>query len=179
MEKCIIDLLSSVSQVNPKYFNAIGTRVDLTRYEQIIENTFTAELYHCYRNIMDLSSNNNYYNNLILHFDISKFGGNMRPDLVLHNAQDNRIIQKMFVEVKANPTINLDNDYSKIYRAIVELDFQNVVLVTIDRNINTVENEIQNYFNQNNRVQNIINRVALINILNNGDMTNYEIKNLN
>lgn len=179
MEKCIIDLLSSISQVSPRYFNAIGTRTNSTRYQQIIENTFTAELYHCYRNTMDLSNNNNYYNDLILHFDISKFGGNMRPDLVLHNAQENRDNQKMFVEVKANPNINLDNDYSKIYRAIVELDFQNVILITINRNINTVENEIRNYFNHNNRIQNIINRVVLINILSNGGITNYEIKNLN
>ena len=63
MDKCVIDLLSAVTQVNHRYFSATGTRQDQTQYPQVTENSFTAELYHRFSNLMELSINRTYYDN--------------------------------------------------------------------------------------------------------------------
>ena len=147
MEQCLRDLLKAVSYVHPKYYKTSSMHFmpkegalileDQEEYNinrakivmQACENSFTAELYHQYRNIIDdqlnytwlkrrASSrdyyfnniwNESYYNNLYLNFDINKMfhytdpdSRFCRPDLVLHGGQDNMSIQKMIIEVKAS-----------------------------------------------------------------------------
>lgn len=144
MDKCVIDLLSAVTQVNSRYFNAIGTREDQTQYNQVTENPFTAELYHRFKNIIEVPVNANYYNNLILHFDITKLSVGMRPDLVLHQAQENRNDQRMFIEVKTDATINLSADFNKLIEATNSyLNFRNVVMITVNRRFNDMLNLIR------------------------------------
>lgn len=178
MEKCVIDLLSAVTQVSLRYAFADGTRIDGTQYPQFIENSFTAELYHNYRNIIEMPANREYYNNLIFHFDITKFGGGMRPDLVLHEAQENRNNQKMFIEVKTNPTVNLNQDYSKLKRAITELEFENAVLVTFNRDMNRLKDDVFCYLGEQNTPRHLFHNVSLINVVTNDDKVQYQIESI-
>jgi hypothetical protein len=134
MEKCVVDLFSATTQIKPDYFRALGTRFDQTQYPQNIEQSFSAELYHRFKLIMDLPVNSSYYNNLMLNFDITKAAVDSRPDLVLHENQANRNNQKMFVEVKTNPEADLSGDFSKLIMATDNyLSFNNSVLIVVNR----------------------------------------------
>lgn len=146
MDKCVIDLFASVSQIDCRYFNAIGTRNNLTQYSQVIENSFTAELYHRFKSICEQAINSAYYNNLILHFDINKMGGDLRPDLVLHQAQENRENQLMFIEVKTDPNANLNNDFQKLEYAIRNLEFKNAVIVIVNRSFSATKQLVSEHF---------------------------------
>jgi hypothetical protein len=146
MEKCIVDLFSSVTQIDRRYFNAIGTRQNGTQYPQVIENSFTAELYHRFKSISELTINCAYYDNLILHFDISKYAGDLRPDLVLHQAQENRLNQKMYIEVKTDCDANLANDFDKLLYAIRDLEFKNAVMVLVNRPFASSKEIVSNAF---------------------------------
>lgn len=147
MEKCIVDLYSAVAQIDRRYFNDIGTRANQTQYQQNTENPFSAELYHRFKTITELPLNLYYYNNLILQFDITKASVDMRPDLVLHEAQANRNIQKMFIEVKTNPNVNLEDDFQKLITATEEyLHFDNAVIIVINRPFTNTKQLISNYF---------------------------------
>lgn len=134
MEKCVIDLLSAVSQIKSDYFSAIGTREDQTQYPQCIEQSFNAELYYRFKAIMEMPVNTGYYQNLILNFDITKAAVESRPDLVLHENQANRNNQKMFIEVKTDANVDLSNDFNKLIMATdTYLNFKNAVLVVVNR----------------------------------------------
>lgn len=134
MEKCIVDLFSSVSQINHRYYSDTGTRANQIQYIQNTENPFTAELYYRYRALMEQPVNLDYYNNLIFQFDITKASVGMRPDLVLHEAQANRNNQKMFVEVKTDPNVDLNEDFAKLVIATDEyLNFQTAVTIIANR----------------------------------------------
>lgn len=146
MEKCIVDLFSSVAQIDHRYYRAIGTRRNRSNYSQDIENAFSAELYHRYKSLSELPINSTYYQNLILHFDISKYGGDLRPDIVLHQAQENRDNQKLFIEVKTDSTADLQNDFDKLLFAIRELEFKNAVLVIVNRPFNISKDLVSNTF---------------------------------
>lgn len=148
MEKCIADLFSAVAQVDKRYFNAIGTRRNRTQYPQAIENSFSAELYHRFKNIAELNINSSYYQNLIMHFDISKYGGGLRPDIVLHEAQENRNDQRMFIEVKTDSSADLQNDFDKLLNAIRDLDFKIAVIVIANRPYNVSKELVSNRFRQ-------------------------------
>lgn len=146
MEKCIIDLFSSITQIDSKYYKAIGTRHDGTTYPQVIENSFTAELYHRFKTIMEQGINIDYYNNLVLHFDIGKYAGEIRPDLVLHEAQENRNNQKMYLEVKTDSAANLQGDFDKLLYAIRDLEFKSAVLIVANRNFKETKELVSNNF---------------------------------
>jgi hypothetical protein len=118
MEKHLNDILLAVKSVNKeKYIDIIGTHGDNTEYEQIAENSFTAELYHQFRIIMDSPGSERYYRDLILNFDINKERHSRRPDLVLHRAQSNMDDQRMYIEVKTNPHAGLSDDLEKLFYA--------------------------------------------------------------
>ncbi len=149
MEKCIVDLFSAVGQIKHRYFSDIGTRADQTQYNQHTENPFTAELYFRFRSIMEDPINLEYYNDLIFQFDITKAAVGMRPDLVLHEAQQNRNNQKMFVEVKTDPTAELNEDFKKLIIATDEyLNFQTAVIVIANRPFSVTKPLVTNYFKQ-------------------------------
>jgi hypothetical protein len=70
----------------------------------------------------------------------------MRPDLVLHEAQENRNNQKMFIEVKTDPSVNLTDDFTKLITATdTYLNFQNVVMVTVNRRFSDMLNLIRQH----------------------------------
>ncbi|NEW77998.1 MAG: hypothetical protein GZ086_00935 [Gelidibacter sp.] len=146
MEKCIIDLICATTQITPVHFRAIGTRENHSQYDQNIEQSFSAELFHRFKSLIELPANTNYYNNLILHFDITKLSVGSRPDLVLHESQANRNNQKMFIEVKTDPKANLTDDFNKLIMSTAEyLNFQNSVLIVVNRSFEETHNLIKNH----------------------------------
>lgn len=155
MEKCLVDLYSAVTQIDSRYFRSVGTRENGEQYVQDIETSFSTELYHRFKNIMELQINATYYRDLILHYDITKLAINGRPDIVLHRGQDDREDQRMFVEVKTNPNANLDVDFRKLKQATDDyFQFKTVVLVVANRTLQNLSNQIiQNFqdFDQNRK----------------------------
>ena len=139
MEKCIVDLFSAVTQIDRRYFSAIGRRANREPYPQLTEASFSAELFHRFKNIIELPINSEYYNNLILHYDITKGHMNGRPDLVLHQAQENTNDQRLLIEVKTDAGADLIDDLNKLITATDNyLHFDNVALIIVNRQfINT------------------------------------------
>lgn len=165
MDKCVIDLLSAVTHINSRYFNSLGTRENQIQYPQVIENSFSTELYHRFKNIIETPINFQYYDNLILHFDITKLAVGMRPDLVLHQAQENRNNQKMFIEVKTDATVNLTDDFNKLITATdTYLNFQNVVMITANRRFSNLLNLIRQHNQFFEIDENRANRIYFINV---------------
>jgi hypothetical protein len=166
MEKCLVDLYSAATQISPRYFRAIGTRVDQTQYPQNIEQSFSAELYHRFKSIMEIPSNVEYYDNLILQFDITKLAVNSRPDLVLHEDQENVNNQKMYIEVKSDPSASLTNDFDKLIMATDTnyLNFENVVLIVVNRPFNSTLQAIYDHANFINLDQERKRRIFIVNI---------------
>ena len=149
MEKCVIDLFCAVTQINSRYYNTIGVRQNQTNYPQETEQSFSAELFHRFKSIIELPVNSEYYRNLILHFDITKAAVQMRPDMVLHENQENRNNQKMFIEVKTDSGVDLNVDFNKIKVATEEyLHFQNVVMIIANRSFEDTLEEMIVYFNE-------------------------------
>jgi len=149
MEKCIIDLLCAVTQIDRRYYSAIGTRVDRTQYPQETEASFTAELFHRFKNIIEMPINCNYYDNLILHYDITKAAINGRPDLVLHQSQENTNVQKMFIEVKTSSNVNLEDDFQKLITATESfLNFENAIIIIANRKFDLTKQLVSSYFRQ-------------------------------
>lgn len=178
MDKCVIDLLSAVTQINSRYFGATGTRENGEQYQQVTENTFTTELYHRFKNVIETPVNFEYYDNLILQFDITKLSIGMRPDLVLHEDQGNRNNQKMFIEVKTDPTVNLTNDFNKLILATDNyLNFQNVVMITVNRKFSDLLDSIRlhhDFFQIGERAK----RIYFINIGTSNVSPEYDIYSL-
>jgi hypothetical protein len=80
MEKCVEDLKLAVSRISDRYYETTGRRQNNETYDQQIEMSFSAELYHHFRTIMDHGDNHYHYTGLILNFDINKQAVGMRPD---------------------------------------------------------------------------------------------------
>lgn len=146
MEKCIADLYSAVTQISVRYFGAVGTREDHTQYNQQTEQSFTAELFHRFKSIMEQPINQEYYDNLFLNFDIGKQAFGIRPDLVLHNDQGNRDNQKVFIEVKTDPDANLTDDFTKLIRASTEFGFHNSVLIVVNKTFQETLEAMKNHY---------------------------------
>ncbi len=179
MDKCVIDLLSAVTQVNHRYFSATGTRQDQTQYTQITENSFTAELYHRFSNLMELSINKTYYDNLFFQFDITKMAYGIRPDLVLHEAQENRNNQKMFIEVKTDSNADLTDDFNKLINATDNyLRFENVVMITVNRKYGELLNLIRQHYDFFNLEDSRKDRIYFINVDTTNDEPQYDIFSL-
>lgn len=179
MDKCVIDLLSAVTQIIPRYFNALGTRENGEQYGQVTENPFTAELYHRFKNIIETHINFQYYDNLILHFDITKLSVGMRPDLVLHEAQENRNVQKMFIEVKTDPAVNLTDDFNKLITATdTYLHFENAVLITVNRRFRDLLNLIRQHKAFFELEETRAKRIFFINVDSSNPQAEYDIYSL-
>ncbi|MFP5470015.1 MAG: hypothetical protein ACLGGV_00310 [Bacteroidia bacterium] len=151
MEKSVLDLAFAFTQVRSVYYQgeAIGYRGGL--YNQNTELSFCAELYHQFRLIMS-KDHSAYYRRTILQFDINKqlSDHNIKPDLVLHNGQNNRSNQNLYVEVKTNPESSLNEDLSKIITAVDgDLQFRNAVIIVVNRDLNVTINEIRSYIRLN------------------------------
>jgi len=179
MEKCVIDLFSAITQVSPLYFNAIGTRYNEEQYHQVTENPFTAELYHRFKYLTEQKINEQYYINLILHFDITKASVNRRPDLVLHQGQENRNDQRMFIEIKTDANVSLTDDFNKLIQATDEyLNFKNVVMITVNRKFSDLLNLITVHSEFFNLQVERANRIYFFNIDSSQELPQYEIYSL-
>ena len=152
MEKCVIDLLAAISQIESTYISIIGYNSNDLRYQQAAENAFTAELYHQYKSII-VNDKTDYYNNLQLHYDLTKmrFDGR-RPDLVLHKSPDSRDIQKLYIEIKTSAsTNNYISDFEKILLATepnngeTHLGFVNASFISVKTNIESVYQKIREF----------------------------------
>ncbi len=102
MNKYLRDLSKSFKKVDVDLFQHQALNTEGFLYEQKAENNFTSELKHHFRNLMELPENRDIYSGLICHFDIYKslLGVPVRPDLVLHAAQENHTKQEIYIEVK-------------------------------------------------------------------------------
>lgn len=158
MNEYLQDLLEAFSKVNQRYYFAEVFR-DIDNYchnqEAVIqstENSFSAETFRHWRNIMELETKVKQYNSLALDFDIRKdwFDENIitnrqqsfRPDLTLHRSQvdwqpEN---QKLYVEVKTSQKPYVKDDIQKLANAIYRLHFERGVFISVNSNY---ENLIQ------------------------------------
>jgi len=179
MNKCLVDIMSAVTSIDSGYFKARGTRLNETQYDQHIEQSFSAELFHQFRCIMEKTVNLGYYENLVLHFDITKLSVDSRPDLVLHESQSNRNNQQMFIEVKTDPRADLTNDFNKLIMATEDyLNFKNSVMIIVNRPFSETHRLILNHNNFRNIHQNQKDRIFIVNVFdNNGDLE-YDLYNI-
>ncbi len=175
MEKCIVDLLFAITQVKPNYFRTVGMRNDRTRYSQNIEQSFNAELYHRFKNLMEFPINKEYYDRLTLNFDILKSSVESRPDIVLHESQSNRNDQRMFIEVKTNQRAILDNDFDKMITAIEVLDFKNAVLVVVNRRFESILRTVRTYQKFQDLIQENRRKIFIINVFHHRGITYYDL----
>lgn len=163
MNDFIIDLYQSFLTVAPEYYSAEVYR-DLDNYHQdqetqiqSTENTFTAEVYSYWRNIMMQYPQR--YENLTLGFDLRKdwFGDDIfervlnsyRPDLILHASQTNwdPLFQKVYVEVKTNTNPYVLDDIRKIINAQVRLHFDSCVFISVNSNLDNLRQLLRNVRN--------------------------------
>lgn len=152
MNDYLEDLYQAFQNVNQRYYFAEVFR-DLDNYHhnqeaviQSTENSFSAEMFRHWRNIMDLESKIEQYDELSLDFDIRKdwFDENIitnqnqsfRPDLTLHNSQVNwePRFQKVYVEVKTNSNPYVKDDIQKLANSLYRLKFERGVFVSVNSN---------------------------------------------
>lgn len=159
MEKCIIDLVAALVNVDDTYINVIGFRQNNETYQQAAEASFTAELYYQFKSIIN-NDKTGYYNNLQLHYDLTKerFNG-QRPDLVLHRGPNSREDQRLYVEVKTDRSLrNYNADFDKIFKALDEnnngdqLGYSNALFISLHSQDVNAEEAINQYINNNNLV---------------------------
>lgn len=167
MNEYLIDLHNAFSKVNQRYYFAEVFR-DLNNYNhnqeaiiQSTENSFSAELFRHWRNIMDTKQEQ--YNSLSLDFDIRKdwFDENIitnrrqsfRPDLTLHKSQINwdPEYQKVYIEVKTNSNPYVKDDIQKIANALERLQFERGVFISINSNYNKLVQLLQPILISENR----------------------------
>ncbi len=186
MEKCIIDLLSAITNVSSTYIRIIGLNDGNERYEQAAENAFSAELYHQYKTIIE-NDNTEYYRRLELHYDLTKQRfNNRRPDLVLHISPDTRLDQRLYVEVKTSiRTTNYNSDFEKIILATAtndnhnQLGYKNAVFISLRAHINEVKESIHNYIQKNGLEEDEkLNRIYCIHTLNAKEITIFKFNDL-
>ncbi len=167
MNEYLKDLHKAFLQVDNRYYFTEVVR-DMNNYDdkkkviQMTENSFSAELFSHWRNIMESDENRILYNHLSLDFDIRKswWSDNIkvsqksfRPDLVLHKSQldygtDN---QKIYIEVKTNPNPRIKNDILKLINSQYTLNFEKGVFVSINSNYNNLVNLIRRFVNSENQ----------------------------
>ena len=167
MNDYLEDLHKAFLQVNSRYFFTEVVR-DMNNYDdknkvkQMTENSFTAELFRHWRNIMESKENRTLYEHLALDFDIRKSWWSddikvslksFRPDLVLHKSQleygtDN---QKVYIEVKTNPNPRIKNDILKLTNSQYTLKFEKGVFISINSNYDNLVIFIRNFVNLENQ----------------------------
>jgi hypothetical protein len=167
MNDYLEDLHKAFLQVNSRYFFTEVVR-DMNNYDdknkvkQMTENSFTAELFRHWRNIMESKEDRTLYEHLALDFDIRKSWWSddikvsqksFRPDLVLHKSQleygtDN---QKVYIEVKTNPNPRIKNDILKLINSQNTLEFEKGVFISINSNYNNLVNLIRSFVNLENQ----------------------------
>lgn len=177
MNEYLKDLYKAFSQVNSRYFFTEVVR-DMNNYDdknkvkQMTENSFTAELFRHWRNIMESKEDRNLYGHLALDFDIRKSWWSddikvsqksFRPDLVLHKSQleygtDN---QKVYIEVKTNPNPRIKNDILKLINSQNTLNFEKGVFISINSEYYNLVNLIRSSVNFEN--QRLIHKKIIIN----------------
>ena len=110
-------LLYCLNQIDSHYLNVMGLNQANRTYQQAAENAFTAELYHKLK-----SEQHRYDEDSVWHFDLNKERANsIRPDLVLHQSPHNRNDQRIFVEVKTDPSTSnrqVISDLTKLHNAV-------------------------------------------------------------
>lgn len=85
------------------------------------------------------------YRNLKCHFDVLKYRVIIQPDIVLHESTENQNQQVIYCEVKTNKNANLKDDLEKLKVAISEeLNFDNAVMIVINKSLKQTENQIIN-----------------------------------
>jgi len=167
MNKYLEDLEKAFKNVDEDYyssfafdggsFNEEGTLEDRNEYIQYVERVFAYELYHQFRIIID--SNLDRYEGLKLNAEITKNGFNetslgkerIFPDLVLHKSQTNNEYeyQKLFIEIKVQPSSDLKEDIHKMIVAVSEkLNFQNAIIICINMGDISIKKKIKNALNE-------------------------------
>ena len=169
MNEYLQDLFSAFQLVDSRYyFTEVFRDIDNYHQEQeaviqSTENSFSAELFRHWRNIMEENHKIDQYNNLALDFDVRKDWvdyriiennkQSYRPDLVLHLSQLNwePEFQKVYVEVKTNPNPFVKDDIQKITNAIYNLQFERGVFISVNSDFTLLTNLIRNIVIRENR----------------------------
>lgn len=169
MNEFLHDLFSSFQTVNSRYYftqvyrNLQNYHLDQDAVIQSTENSFSAELFRHWRNLMELEENVMRYQDLALDFDVRKdfFREDIitnrtqsyRPDLVLHLSQLNwePAFQKVYIEVKTHPRPLLKDDIQKIANAIYCLQFERGVFISVNSNLPELKELMQRIVISENR----------------------------
>lgn len=143
------DLYKAFDEIDVKYYYTESFGNQNQRRTQYPEQSFSAELYHQFRIIMEKEDRRNDYNELILHHDILKASRGMKPDLVLHGGQNTNHAQRLFVEIKINPSSSLTKDIGKIIESLepMGLSFENSVLIVINKSLASTKEAIRRNIN--------------------------------
>ena len=169
MNEFISDLFEAFTKVNQRYYFAEVYR-DIDNFhqnqeavKQSTENSFSAELFRHWRNIMESYNRVTAYHNLALDFDVRKdwydeviidrTPNSFRPDLVLHLSQLDwdPNFQKVYVEVKTNPEPYIKDDIQKLANSIYRLQFQNGVFISVNSDFSELKTLIRNIVNSETR----------------------------
>lgn len=148
MNRYLIDLAWAFQQVPSRYYGNLALNENNDEYQQNLEHNFTSEIVRHFRNNMDSIYNTQSYYGLNLDFDINKARVGMKPDLVLHNKNNNNHAQVFFVEVKTNPNADLTSDILKLLRALTELEYDSAVMIVVNKEFNNAIRQINAVMNQ-------------------------------
>jgi hypothetical protein len=174
MRKCVEDIYDALKNISVDYLNinSINSRGD--NYAAAAEHAFAAELYHQYKLIM---KDDEYYKDLLLHFDLTKERFiSRRPDLVLHQKADNRDDQRMYVEIKTrNDPSEIRDDLRKMFEAIspdngsTHLGFKTGVMILGKLRLDSAKSIINRYCINHSIPDDAIRNCYLINFHKNGN----------
>lgn len=169
MNEYLKDLLEAFTKVNKRYYFAeVFKNLDTVNDEtetifQSTENSFSAELFRHWRNIMEQNNKTLVYNDIALDFDVRKnwfeipiityTSKSYRPDIVLHKSQVewDPQFQKVYVEVKTNPRPYVKDDIQKLANAISRLQFERGVLISVNSDLSKLKTLIGNIINSESR----------------------------
>lgn len=168
MNEYFNDAYEAFKNVNSRYyFTEVFRNMDsyfLTQESSIqsTENSFSAELFRNWRNIMELDNRWEAYQNLALDFDLRKewFDDKIisrtksyRPDLVLHRSQVewSPEFQKIYIEVKTNPNPSIKDDIQKLANAIYRLRFENAIFISVNSNYDELVSHIHDFVSYENK----------------------------
>ncbi len=171
MNENLQDLYDAFQLVNSRYYFTEVYRMVNRLYfipeavNQSTENSFSAELFRHWRNIMESENKIIQYNGLALDFDIRKelfddiivtnSSNSFRPDLVLHLSQLNwdPNFQKVYIEVKTNCIPYVKDDIQKLANAISVLRFERAVFISVNSNYTDLVRRIRRIvISENNRL---------------------------
>lgn len=117
--KEVNDIFRAVENVDISLKEVIGKRNDNSDYRQAAENAFTADLYS---EIKTIVKTDHHYKGLQIHFDLNKpRANNIRPDIVVHKAPNSREDQRIYIEVKTDLKVALQDinlDLIKLEHAV-------------------------------------------------------------